>query len=97
MSLAGLAFLAFVAQFLDAVSFILAVDRFGIQGELNPIAGGLATQFGPWFVVALKVSVALGAVAIARLSARPTLALHGIGFIGVAGALSNSATLAGLI
>lgn len=60
--------LAIFVQVLDALTFLLAYERFGITGELNPFArwmyemGGLAGVMAPKIIAVTMVSLIIVAI-----------------------------------
>lgn len=86
--------LVLVAQALDGLTFLMAVNRWGLSGESNVIA---QLVIGAWGVGGLLLFKAIGASLAAGIVAkarrwRTSMAVLGVG-VGLIGVLANLSAL----
>lgn len=86
--------LVLVAHGLDALTFLLAVERWGMWGESNPAAQAIYSAAGLWGLVLLKAG---GAAVLAWIVARPRWRTGKLLFAAAAGVLGAAANITALI
>lgn len=86
--------LILVAHGLDALTFLLAVELWGMWGESNPIAQAIYTAAGLWGLVLLKTGgAAVAAAIVARARHWRTGKLLFAAAAGILGATANLTAL----
>jgi hypothetical protein len=92
-----------LAQALDLVTFVLMIERHGLEAEANPLVTSLFVTQGMQAVVVAKVAliVAIGALSVAAFAKRRVGAWRMVGGLplalaitaGLVGGITNTAVL----